>query len=104
MLKELLARITERKNRFKEIQHEVRTQKRVEDTELSANERELNRFLEEERQSRIKRNLEQFRKNRHNEIWHGRTVLQQKNIFTGHGNEILRGKSNILNNGRYLFR
>lgn len=56
-------------------------QKKLEQRQLTSNERELNRFAEEDRQKYIKAKLEAYRKREHNEVWHGKTMLATKNMF-----------------------
>ena len=68
---------------FKRTQH---IQERFEEKKLSSNERELRRWLEEERQKRIKAALEKFRKRENDEIWGGRrgNSLSAPNITKNH--------------------
>ena len=53
----------------------------IAERKLSVEERELNRFMEEERQGRVKELLKRYRKQRENEIWHGKTCLDTPNMF-----------------------
>lgn len=69
----------------------------------NANERELERFIEEERQKRINIALEQYRKERQREYWKpttintgwdsmkGKSIMKQKKLFMGN-----QMKANIL--------
>jgi len=59
----------------------------------SANERELERFVEENRQKRIKEELDKFRAYRQEEAQYGNQILKVKNMFNGSGNEILDQKN-----------
>lgn len=111
--KDVLKKAFARDPQFKEMEREIRMQKMIEDRMKNADERELERFYEEERQKSIKKNLEEFRKARREENWHGdkNSILKQKNIFTGHksilkqdfsilgGKKLFSGKSNSLKGG-----
>ena len=98
--KDFLRKSLSRDPRFKEMQEEHRMRKMLEDREKGADERELERFYEEERQKSIKKNLEEFREMRKKENWGGESnqILKQKNIFKDHKSvlhqdfEILGGK------------
>jgi len=109
-IKEILSKTFTKDSRFKEMELEFRMRKNLEDRQKNADERELERFYEEERQKTIKKNLEEFRKMRREEAWgsKGNNILKQPNIFKGHksilhqdfnilgGKKIFNGKSNML--------
>jgi len=90
----------EKSMRFKQMQEDLRLQQTLEDRQKSANERELDRFYEEEREKSIKRNLEEFRAARKAEAMKT-TVLAGDNQFKGKGN-ICSGKASILQNNNAL--
>ena len=103
-IKDVLTNVLRKNNRVKEIVEERRAQKLAEQRDKNSNERELERFFEEERQKRIKLQLEGFRKQRMKENWKSnlmknkymfkdeKPILKEKNIFKGN-------KSSMLNNG-----
>jgi len=93
-VKEFLAKALHKDGRFKELEREMRIQKIVEQRQKNSNERELEGYLEEERQKTIKKNLEEFRKAKTEEMWKS-NLLEQKNIFKGH--------QSILKNNDKLF-
>lgn len=101
-LKEIFNKFTHKDERFKDMQREDRMGKVLEERKKNANERELERFIEEERQKQIKIALEQFRKKKKDEFFHGGNMLKQKNIFKGHKN-ILHQDFDILKGGENLF-
>lgn len=91
----LLGRIFGKDEKFKEMQENIRFQKIIEQRQKNANERELERFQEEEKQKAIKEKLEQFRKMRRAEsnkstilksdfniLHNSNPILRQKNIFS----------------------
>jgi|TARA_R100000093_G_scaffold70867_2_gene45018 hypothetical protein len=117
-LRDLLDRFKERKSQLKHAQDDDMVQTTVVQRKKSANERELERFNEEEREKNIKIQLERIRKQKRDEFFHGPSLLKQKNIFKGHDNILtdnkklmsndnmfkgkgsFMGKASILNNGK----
>ena len=84
LIQDYLRSRKERKERYKDMEDESRFSEQIQERKLSAEERELNRFVEEERQVRVKELLNKYRKKRHNEIWHGGTALDTPNMFKNH--------------------
>lgn len=99
-LKEFIQKLVDRKEKYKELEENFRLNKKLEERQKTSNERELERFWEEKRQEKIKRELEFMRKQRNHEINHGHQILKQKNIFKNHTN-ILHNPS-ILNQERSI--
>jgi len=54
VLKEFLKRMKDKREGFREVQNQDRVQTMVQERKKNSNERELERFLEEERQKQIK--------------------------------------------------
>jgi len=123
LIKKLGEKNKERKEKIRLLDEEIRLRKLVEDRMKSANERELERFIEEERQDNIKKALDRMRKKRINDINFKHNPLdipnitnkiswevlkeknlfkKQKNIFVGQPN-VLKGNPNLFKNKR-LFR
>tara|TARA_R100000789_G_C2993731_1_gene146827 strand:- start:486 stop:836 length:351 start_codon:yes stop_codon:yes gene_type:complete len=86
--------------KFKALQEDLKMQKMLEEREKSSNERELERFYEEEREKQIKVNLEEFRKHRQADA-QKTTVLAGPNMFKGKGN-IMSGETTVLKNNDKL--
>ncbi|HDK25983.1 MAG TPA: hypothetical protein ENG48_02670 [Candidatus Atribacteria bacterium] len=125
-LKEIIQNLGEkqkaRKEKIRLLDEEIRLQKLVQDRMKSANERELERFMEENRQENIKKMLEVMRKKRQRDInfnhnplntpnimkakWE---VLKERNMFKNPRSSILnqefihKGNSNLFKNNRRLF-
>lgn len=105
--KDILAKMgekrRERKEMIKELDTRVRIQKLVEERSKSANERELNRFQNEDREVEIKEALEIARKKREHEINFEHNPINAKNIMKAEW-EILKeknqfsGRSNVFSN------
>lgn len=102
MIKELLEKLKQRKAKLKDAEEDVRIQKIIEQKQKNANERELESYLEEERQKRIKLDLDKYHKKKQDEFWHGNNLLKnnkrymdnlpkEKNIFK-HKNSIIKTK------------
>ena len=112
----------ERKEKFKELDENVRLQEMIEERRKSANERELERFQKEYREEDIKKELEQFRKRRSHEetFLHNPLdipnitshsdfeLLREKNMFNHKGNmfssqkQVNKDNPRLLNNGKVL--
>lgn len=95
MLQDFLQRWKERRQKFKDAQEEQNIQRKLQERQLSSNERELNGYLKEEREKQIKNAVEQFRKKKNDELWH-KNVIKQKNLF--------KGQKSIMRNDRKQLR
>lgn len=101
MIKELIDKLRQRKERFKVIQEDDRIGEIIAQRKKNSNERELERFYEEERQKQIAAQLSSFRKQRAEE---GRkdTILSQKKIFANQRN-IFVGNKDLFFNDKNMF-
>jgi len=103
-IKEVLSEVFKRDEDLKEMQKQVRLQKMVEDRMKSADERELERFHNEEREKQIKEELAFFRKKRnadynstrilnndHNVMKQDFDILKDKPLFSGKANNVKGG-------------
>ena len=112
LIQNLLKKWKERKEAKKDMEMQQRWQEGFEMKKLSANERELMEFQEEERQKRIKSALEKFRKIRQDSIWRGRdgNPIYAENIIKDDKNQLLGGKSlffkkdNLFNKSDLFFK
>lgn len=92
----------EKGKRFKEMQEDLRMRKKVEEREKTSEERQLERYFEDERQKRIKQKLDGFKKKDLNDFWHGHS-FKQENIFAKKDFEILKQPNLFkLNNGNMM--
>lgn len=127
--KEVLSKIgeknRERKQRFRQMEENLRMQKMLEDRQMSSNERELMRFQKEEREENIKEALEYMRKKREQDIRFNHNpldtpnitnktdweVMNEKNMFKGDNNRCIfagesfihKSNSKLLKNNKRLF-
>lgn len=108
VLKEIIAKMREKKERFKEMKDEDQMQETLATRKKNSNERELDRFMEEERQKEIKIQLETFRMRRKDEA-RKENMLKGKNIFAGHksiltDNKKLFSTRNNIHKGGMFFK
>ena len=100
VISEFLKKSITKSARFKEAQEQMNIQNKLIERQKSSNERELDRFHEEEREKSIKKNLEEFRNIRQKESMKT-TVLAGPNMFKGKG-IIMSGKATMLQNNHKL--
>lgn len=85
ILRDLLDKLREKRERYKQAEQELTIQKKLQERQLSSNERELTRYMEEERQAKIKQAVEGYRKKKKDEFLYGSQGWKDKrNIFKGH--------------------
>lgn len=70
LLQNIIKSYKEKHAKEKEYQEDIDIQKKVEAKSKDANERELERYYEEERKKEIVRQLQAFRKKKSSEMWH----------------------------------
>ena len=102
--KDFMKKSLSRDPRLKEMQEQRRMEMMVEEREKSSNQRELERYMKEESEKSIKKNLQEFRELRKREAWSPtkeNQILKQPNIFKNHKN-ILHQDFNLLG-GKKLF-
>ncbi len=120
-LKEALQKMKEKKNINKELLKRALVQDRVEhiveERKKSCNEREMERYMDEDRESIIKERLERMRKVRQDDIWFNHNPLDIKNITNHTDWEVLKepnqfkakksmfvGQRNIFRNNKNIIR
>ena len=102
LLQDFIQKWKERKAKAREIEDDVRIREKIVAKRKSANERELEGYLEEERQRQIKEQLEAFRERKKQEMWHSPTAIDTPNMFKQkspnllHQPSLLRGRSLFL--------
>ena len=111
-LMDLINKIRSEKEELKEEQRRQKMLEKIEQMKLSANERELNSYLEHDRQNQIKIAVEKYRKIRQNKLWGGRdgnpiftpdVVNHHEKIFTNKNN-LFSGKKNLMSGSNLFFR
>ena len=81
MLKNLLEKLKAKSSREKEAMEDVYLQKKIQERQKNANERELERYYEEARQKAIANRLSQLRKRQTKEVWTSNMFTGNKNLF-----------------------
>ena len=84
------------RDKFKEAETDHKINQMVGQKQKSSNERELERFQEEARQERIKKQLENFRATQRRELFSG-SLLQSKKLFD-HSPTVLKEDKKVLDN------
>jgi len=106
--KEILSRIgsksKERKKALSQLQDQIRLQKIAEDRMKSSNERELERFMNEEREEQIKEQLDFMRKKRQKDIRFNHNPLNVRNITNRTDWEVLKEKNMFSKNKPTIFK
>jgi len=110
MIDNMKERSRERKEKFKQADEQLRIEELLTERRKSANERELNRFLNEDREESIKFELEKMRKLRENDIRFNHNPLNVPNVTNHTDFEVLKqknlfkGKSNMFSNQEFIFK
>jgi len=94
-VREFLERLRNKRSKYKEFEEEQKIQEKFLERKKSANERELERFIKEQREENIKVELEKFRKRKDAEMQYGHQILGVKNMFDGEDNSVL-GTPNVF--------
>jgi hypothetical protein len=81
----------------KELEEDIHIQDRVSDKKKSANERELERYMKEDREKQIEYRLKCLRKKRADSIW--KTTLMKNNTKLYIDNTLNRERNNFLHGG-----
>lgn len=99
-LDKFLDKRRENKREIKEMHQHIRNQKFVEARMKSSDERELDTMMEEERQKRIKMNLQALKKHRAKQEYVNRnSILKSPNIFKEKKKLFLNKNNMFLNKG-----
>ena len=112
-LREIIENVVEKKKQkkelFKSMQEQDRMQELIEERKMSANERELRRFMKESREENIKFQLGKMRKQREKEINFGHNPLDTPNIMKAEWQimkekNMFKGNSNMFSNGEFIHK
>ena len=98
IIKKIGGRNQEFKEKMKNAEEEMKIQKRLEERSKSANERELQRYMEEERQRKIKSELDKIHKQQNKDMWNDNSILGSKTTILKDDRPILKEKNIFLDN------
>ena len=104
-IKDFLERMRQKKGKYKDFEDEQKIQEKYVERKKSSNERELERFRNEDREDNIKSELEACRAKRKEKNQYGNQITKVKNMFAPQHshNEILNndklftGRSSLFN-------
>lgn len=107
MLKQFLERLREKKRMQQDMEDEYNVSTKLMQKRKSANERELEKYMEEERQEMILNRLKQYRKKRLDEFYHGNNIMINNKKMLSNGNNkqknLFAGKACMLKDNKKLF-
>ena len=100
---DVIRRMSEKKSiskqKFKTAQEDLRIQQLLEERQKSSNRRELERYMHEQEEAKIKQTLDSIRKKQQSETWSGKnTLINQKMNIMKNDNPILKQKNIFLDN------
>lgn len=94
LLKDFIAKFKQKSEREKALEDEIRIQHRVGEKMKSANERELEGYMKENREKMIKHKLEKVRTQKSREMW--KASLLKNNARCYIDNSLMKSKKNFL--------
>jgi len=96
VLKRWSEKKSEKSEKFKQLEEDYRLQKMLEQRQKSSNERELERYMKEQREKNIKKQLDIIRKQKKKEMWKGNQILKGGTSILKDNKKLLSGKGKIL--------
>lgn len=102
MIKEFLQRMREKKELQREMEMEYNVAKKIEQKRKSANERELEGYIKEQRERAIENKLKVIRKQKQKEYWQGKIAENNKKML-GNNAHLLKDKS-IMKDGNKILK
>jgi hypothetical protein len=109
-IKDFLERLRNSRLKQKEFNEDMKVQETYLERKKSANERELERYQNEQREKNIKVELEKWRAHRKNDIENNHRILETKNMYENEEKVVLKekklfsGKSNLNTRGGLFFK
>ena len=112
LIRKMTGKKAESKEKYKDAEEEIKIQRLLEERSKSSNRRELERYMKEEEEERIKVALDKIRHQKTSDSWSGknslmnekmtilkndRPILMEKNIFMDNQN-----KNPITNRGMFF--
>ena len=97
MIQDMIAKYKEKSSKEKELETDMHIQERVMEKKKSANERELEGYMKEQREKQIKFKLDKLRKQRMNSMWKASLMKNSPRCYID--NSLMRDKKNFLRSG-----
>ena len=98
IIKKISGNKSETKQKFKQMQEDDRLQTMLEQRKLSANERELEKYMKDQREIQIKNELDKIHKKQNHENWKGDNILKSQTNILKNDRPILKEKNIFLDN------
>lgn len=83
LLKNIIDKMKAKKAKESELDEDMKIQHRVIERQKDANERELERYYDDERKKKIAKQLKMFRSKKSYELWHTNAFTNNPNVFRG---------------------
>ena len=97
IIKDFIGKFRGRQEKERVLEEDIRVQERVMEKKKSANERELEGYMKENREKMIKNKLERIRKQKSKEMW--KASLMKNNAKCYIDNSLMKDKKNFLSSG-----
>ena len=88
----------ESKQKFKEMQEDAKLQHLLEERQKSSNQRELERYMKEQHEAEVKKQLDIIHKKQNRDNWKGNNILKQDTNILKNDRPILMEKNIFLDN------
>jgi len=96
LIKRISQKKSERSQKFKELEEDYHLQKMLEERQKSSNQRELERYMKENHENNIKRQLDIIRKVKTQEAWKDSSILKGGNKILDTNNDMLKNDTPML--------
>lgn len=97
-IRDFLDRLRMKKAKYKDYAEDMHIQEQYLERKKSANERELERYIDEDREVKIKSELEKWRKKKKHEMEYNHQILNTKNMFANEKPVIMKQKRLFMGN------
>ena len=84
------------KQKFKDAEENIRIEKKLTERQKSSNERELEKYVEKQREENIRRRVEQIHKKQTRDSWKGKSILVKGSPILNEGTSILTNNQKLL--------
>lgn len=85
---EMFSRFRDRKSLMRNLETQEQAHFKLDERKKSANEREMLKFIKEQRESDIKKTVDEIRRLKQDEFWH-KDVISQKPLFNDNSHNVL---------------
>jgi len=86
------------KEKFKEAQENMKIEKMLEERQKSSNQRELEKYMKDQREIQVKSELDKIHNKQNHENWKGDSILKSQTNILKNDRPILKEKNVFLDN------